>query len=92
ALLAFQKEVETVLTRSTALAEAKREAEKRKQDLRALAGPRDEDPARVNSVLSALATDLESADAAPTAAQREVLVKYGEGLARYEARWRKLGR
>ncbi len=56
ALLAFQKEVEAVLARSTALAEAKREAEKRKQDLRALAGPRDEDPARVNSVLSALAS------------------------------------
>jgi hypothetical protein len=49
--------------------------------------PPNERPEAVNTVLSALATDLESADAPPTAAQRELLAATLAALAGYEARW-----
>lgn len=85
-LLAFQQEVEAVLGRSAELAEALRAAEARRREAMKTA-VRDEDPARVNSVLSALAIDLESADAAPTEAQRQALAHFRAALARFEARW-----
>ncbi len=50
----------------------------------------DEDPERVNAVLTSLATDLESADAAPTQPQREVLAAYRDALGRFESRWKRL--
>jgi photosystem II stability/assembly factor-like uncharacterized protein len=56
-------------------------------ELEKAGGPAEERPRRVNQALSALASDLELADAAPTAPQREVLISFREGLQRYEARW-----
>ncbi len=107
ALLAFQREVETVLARSAALHEERTAAAARLRKAladplarrarasveRALAGletadgPADERPKRVNQVLSALHSDLELADALPTAPQREVLDSFRAGLRRYESRW-----
>jgi len=56
-------------------------------EMERVAGPADERPKRVNQVLASLATDLESADAAPSGPQREVLTSFREALGRYEARW-----
>ncbi|HET8946153.1 MAG TPA: hypothetical protein VFQ07_04155 [Candidatus Polarisedimenticolia bacterium] len=55
--------------------------------LKGLDEPRDERPRRANQFLSSLATDLESADAAPTDPQRRVLVHFREKLKRYQARF-----
>jgi photosystem II stability/assembly factor-like uncharacterized protein len=56
--------------------------------LEALPVGRYEEMNRVNRVLASLATDLESADAAPTEPQREVLTLAVAGIDRYEPRWR----
>lgn len=84
-LLAFQREVESALARSAELAAASKAAAK-KAAPGGPAVPRDEDPEQVNGVLATLATDLESADAPPTDAQRQVLSTYREALGRFEAR------
>jgi hypothetical protein len=55
--------------------------------LKGLDEPPDERPRRANQQLSSLATDLESADAAPTEPQRQVLDHFRDALKRYEARW-----
>ncbi len=47
----------------------------------------EEDPEGANEALAALAGDLESIDAAPTAAQRQVFALYAEGIARFAAKW-----
>jgi photosystem II stability/assembly factor-like uncharacterized protein len=60
------------------------------RDLGRLVTPEEEDPDKVNEVLTSLATDLEGVDAAPTDPQREVLRQYREGLSRFEGRWKKL--
>jgi photosystem II stability/assembly factor-like uncharacterized protein len=80
ALLRFEREVELALAGSAELAERKGAAE---------APLADEAPEKVNRVLAALASDLESADAAPTDAQREVLRFYRAALGRFEARLRR---
>jgi photosystem II stability/assembly factor-like uncharacterized protein len=49
---------------------------------------REEDPARANAALASMETDLESADAAPTAPQREVLAVYEKGIAGFESKWK----
>jgi hypothetical protein len=45
-------------------------------------------PERVNTVLTSLATDLESADAAPTGPQRELLASSQEASSRFEGRFK----
>jgi photosystem II stability/assembly factor-like uncharacterized protein len=55
--------------------------------LKALDEPKEERPRRANQYLSSMATDLESADAAPTEPQRAVLAQFRDALKRYEARW-----
>jgi len=59
----------------------------RKAELEKLTASGDEDPAKVNGFLASLATDLESADASPTAQQRELLAHYEKGIARFETSW-----
>jgi photosystem II stability/assembly factor-like uncharacterized protein len=56
--------------------------------LETASGPADERPAKVNQTLSGLASDLELADAAPTAPQRQVLIAFREGLERFATRWK----
>jgi hypothetical protein len=56
-------------------------------ELETASGPADERPAKVNQTLSGLAADLELADAAPTAPQRQVLLAFREGLERFASRW-----
>lgn len=55
-----------------------------------LASDPDAAPERVNAALTSLAQDLESACAAPTAAQRELLARYRAGLESFEAAWKAL--
>jgi photosystem II stability/assembly factor-like uncharacterized protein len=61
---------------------------RRKAELEALPANREEDPERANAVLASLATDLESADAPPTAPQRELLAIYEKATTAYEAKWK----
>jgi hypothetical protein len=58
-------------------------------ELERVAGPADEHPDKVNRVLTALASDLESADAAPNGPQRDVLQTFRRNLERYEERWQR---
>jgi len=60
---------------------------KRQAELKKLTARREEDPGRASSVLVSLAADLESADAAPTVPQRELLAAYERGMATFEASW-----
>lgn len=53
-------------------------------------GPSEENLKAIDGALTALATDLESADRAPTVAQRQVLATYREHLANVLARWESL--
>jgi hypothetical protein len=55
--------------------------------LKALDEPSDERPRRANQQLSSIATDLESADAAPTEPQRQVLAYFRAALERYGKRF-----
>ncbi len=80
ALLAFQREVEGQMARAADAAEAVSGGHKR-PDV-----PRDEDPVAINGTLAALARDLESADAVPTAPQRELLETCRQALDRVPAR------
>jgi photosystem II stability/assembly factor-like uncharacterized protein len=57
-------------------------------EMETVSGPADERPAKVNQTLSGLASDLELADAAPTAPQRQVLIAFREGLERFATRWK----
>ncbi len=59
-------------------------------DIARLATVPEEDPDRVNSVLSSLARDLEGSDEPPTGPQRAMLQSAREALTRYEARWKAL--
>jgi len=61
---------------------------KRKAELEALPAGREEDPVRANGVLASLASDLESADAPPTAPQKEMLALYEKSAAAYETKWK----
>jgi len=56
-------------------------------DLKTLTAAREEDPGRASSVLASLAADLESADAPPTAPQRELLAAYEKGMAVFASKW-----
>lgn len=58
-------------------------------EIAALAPDRAGDPARINGTLTGLATDLEGADAAPTAPQRAVLGELAPAIDRYDAAWRR---
>ena len=58
-------------------------------EMERVAGPADEHPDKVNRVLTALASDLESADTAPNGPQREVLATFRRNLESYEARWQR---
>ncbi|HEV8199588.1 MAG TPA: hypothetical protein VGS03_06175 [Candidatus Polarisedimenticolia bacterium] len=55
--------------------------------LKGLDEPRDERPRRANQLLSSLATDLESVDAAPTDPQHRMLTHFRDRLKRYQARF-----
>jgi hypothetical protein len=70
-----------------ASASARAEAERALAELDRIATSPDESPARVNGVLTSLAQDLESACAAPTSPQRQVLAQYREALDRFESGW-----
>jgi len=50
-------------------------------------GPENERPITVNRLLAAIAADLESADAAPTRAQREAVASLADTLARRQEAW-----
>jgi len=71
-LLAFQQQVAETMAVTAELAGADHSA--------APAPDSDQDPARINRSLAALARDLESADSPPTAAQRQVLASYRAAL------------
>ncbi|HEV8630322.1 MAG TPA: sialidase family protein, partial [Thermoanaerobaculia bacterium] len=49
-----------------------------------------DDPEDIAGTLSSLATDVESADAAPTQSQRDVLAEYAKRLAAAQAHWQAL--
>ncbi|MCB9378847.1 MAG: hypothetical protein H6511_08815 [Holophagales bacterium] len=57
-------------------------------NIASLTPDRSSDPARINGTLTGLATDLEGADALPTAPQREVLAELSPAIRRFEAAWR----
>jgi photosystem II stability/assembly factor-like uncharacterized protein len=70
-------------------ADARAAADRALADLdRVLGGVADENPVAINAGLASLARDLEGADAAPTAPQRELLDQYRQALDRYAARWK----
>lgn len=71
-------------------AAARADAERALAELGRLTGTPEEDPVRVNSVLTSLARDLEGSDEPPTGPQRAVLQSAREALTRYEARWKAL--
>jgi hypothetical protein len=48
----------------------------------------EEDPKKANGALRSLASDLESADAAPTAPQREMLFLYEKGIETFDSKWK----
>jgi len=56
-------------------------------EMEKLTALREENPGRANSALASLAADLESADAVPTAPQRELLAAYEKGMATFESKW-----
>ncbi len=103
ALGELQARIEAALAESAKLAEEVEEASTRQERLaqgsaanagRAKAvleafnaAPRAETAAAVNADLATLATDLESADASPTAAQRALLGECTSRLAAAQARW-----
>ena len=58
------------------------------EDIASLTPDRSSDPARINGTLTGLATDLEGADALPTAPQRAVLAELSPAIRRFEAAWR----
>jgi photosystem II stability/assembly factor-like uncharacterized protein len=103
ALRDLQTEVEAELAKSAELAEEVEEKTKRaenvaagqsrdaqaaKNAIAAFAGaPRGETAAEVNADLASLATDLENADAAPTAPQRKLLEECRTRFASAKARW-----
>jgi photosystem II stability/assembly factor-like uncharacterized protein len=93
ALLAFQRQVEATLARTAEQHETLVAARGRLRGAVAVArleslaaGP--ESPERVNGVLANLAGDLESADVAPTASQREVLAWSRDASARWDSEWK----
>jgi hypothetical protein len=102
-LRAFQMEVEQALAESAELAEAVEDVSTRVAELAGGSGanargaksaletfnasPRGETAAAVNGDLASLATDLESADAVPAAAQRQLLAEAKERLSAAKARW-----
>jgi septation ring formation regulator EzrA len=100
-LRAVQQDVEAVLADSAQLAEQVEHTTERVQKLaighngeRAKvvleafnAAPRGETAAEVNADLASLATDLESADARPTAAHRQLLAEAKKRLEAAQARW-----
>jgi hypothetical protein len=73
---------------AAASASARAKAERELAALDQLTTVPEESPERVNGVLTSLAQDLESACAAPTSPQRQVLEQYREALDRFDARWR----
>lgn len=100
-LLEFQTAVAAELARAAQLDEAMAAAEERLRaqktrpakgeaalaDLGKLRSDGGKTPAALNGVLASLATDLESADAAPTEPQRRLLSESREGIDRAIARW-----
>jgi hypothetical protein len=67
---------------------ARQAAERAKRELDALAAAgADEDPGALGGVLASIETDLESADAAPTDPQRQLLAETRDLLTRAEERW-----
>jgi len=56
-------------------------------DRERLTAVREEDPGCAGSVRASLAADLESADASPTAPQRELLAAYEKGMAAFASKW-----
>jgi len=74
-------------TKDRRAAGLRKRLERAQRELDALAVGSEEDMATNNGVLAALATDLEHADAAPTAAQRRVLEEYAAAIDRFEAKW-----
>jgi hypothetical protein len=70
-------------------ADARATADRALADLdRVLGGVAYENPVAINAGLASLARDLEGADAAPTAPQRELLDQYRQALDRCAARWK----
>jgi hypothetical protein len=69
---------------------ARREIDRGVAEIGRAATTREEDPERVNEVLTRIATDLEAIDAAPVEPQRQVVALYRAALGRFEARWRPL--
>jgi hypothetical protein len=61
---------------------------RRQAELAKLTARSEEDPGAANAVLASLEADLEGADAAPTAPQREALSAYDRGMDAFEPEWR----
>ncbi len=62
--------------------------ERQRKEIDRLAEAREANPARANADLASLASDLESADAAPTPSQREMLAVEEKEIAAFETRWK----
>jgi len=67
----------------------RRAAERALTELDTLTESADADPGDLHRRLSALATDLESVDAAPTGPQRQLFEESRSGLDRWETAWKK---